>query len=161
MGIFKRDNLIASIKFATVEERVAACENNIALSDDDYYDVCLLFNAQRYRNSINKCYYVIYHLCHAAINLEGLSFNDHDTVIQFFNLIYVKENFVDKSVYKSIMQLKGARRDKEYKHDMKIPITYEEADENRKIMDYLRNEVKELIENAVLSLKSGKINNTY
>lgn len=65
-------------------------------SCDDLNDAKLLLREKRYKSSVNRSYYSIFHALRAVTALDGFDSSKHSSVIAFFNRTYVKEGVFDK-----------------------------------------------------------------
>ena len=62
----------------------------------------LLFCKEKYKPSINRSYYAIFHALRAVTALDGFDSRKHSGIIAFFNRTYVKTGIFDRLVSKNI-----------------------------------------------------------
>lgn len=74
-------------------------------------DAKLMFENGRYKNTLNRAYYGIFHAIRAVNALDGFDSSKHSGVIAFFNQNYVKEEVFPKEMSK-IIRLASENREK-------------------------------------------------
>ena len=62
----------------------------------------VLLHDRKYKPSINRSYYAIFHALRAVTALDGFDSRKHSGVIAYFNKTYVKEGIFDKKASKII-----------------------------------------------------------
>lgn len=80
-------------------------------------DARIMYERGRYKNSLNRAYYSIFHAIRSVNTLDGFDSSKHSGVISFFNQSYVKIGVFPKELSKIIRS----------------------ASENREKADYLEN----------------------
>lgn len=61
-----------------------------------------LLNDRKFKASVNRSYYAIFHVLRAVTALDEFDSSKHSGVIAYFNRTYVKEGIFDRSVSKMI-----------------------------------------------------------
>ena len=61
-----------------------------------------LLKTQKYKASVNRSYYAIFHALRAVTALDDFDSSKHSGLIAFFNKTYVKEGIFDKEISKLI-----------------------------------------------------------
>ena len=69
---------------------------------DDLDTAKELLKAQKYKASVNRLYYAIFHALRAVTALDEFASGKHSGVIAFFNKNYVKSGIFDKDISKYI-----------------------------------------------------------
>lgn len=83
-------------------------------SQEDLYDAKLMFENGRYKNSLNRGYYAIFHALRAVNALDGFDSSKHSGVIAHFNQEYVKSGVFPKEVSKLIKEASENREKADY-----------------------------------------------
>jgi uncharacterized protein (UPF0332 family) len=106
-------------------------------------DARLMFSHGRYKNTLNRAYYSIFHALRAVNALDGFDSSKHSGVIAYFNLHYVKTGIFPKETSK-IIRLASEQR--EYADYLDFFIASKDAAEeqiqraqqlNDRVQDYL------------------------
>lgn len=71
-------------------------------ANDDLESARLLLKDGRFKASVNRSYYAIFHALRAVTALDQFDSSRHSGVIAYFNRNYVKEKIFDKSISKLI-----------------------------------------------------------
>lgn len=61
-----------------------------------------LLNNKKFRASVNRSYYAIFHALRAVTALDDFDSSKHSGIIAFFNKTYVKEGIFEKEISKQI-----------------------------------------------------------
>lgn len=69
---------------------------------DDLGSACLLLKDGKFKASVNRSYYAIFHALRSVTALDQFDSSKHSGIIAYFNRIYVKNNVFDKSISKLI-----------------------------------------------------------
>ena len=77
-------------------------------------DARIMFENGRYKNSLNRAYYCIFHAIRAVNTLKEFDSSKHSGVIYFFNQNFVKEGIFDKELSKIIKQAYDSREKADY-----------------------------------------------
>ena len=80
-----------------------------ALSDDK-----LMYENERYKNTLNRAYYAIFHEIRAVNALNGFDSSKHSGVIAYFNQNYVKAGIFSKELSKIIRMASENREKADY-----------------------------------------------
>ena len=71
-------------------------------------------NINQYRTSLNRSYYAVFHAMRAVNILNGYDSSKHSGVIAYFNKDFVKENKLDRNLYKIIKDSSYLREKSDY-----------------------------------------------
>ncbi|MDL2249690.1 HEPN domain-containing protein [Lachnospiraceae bacterium OttesenSCG-928-J05] len=69
---------------------------------ENYEAALVLLKDRKFKASVNRSYYSIFHALRAVTALDEFDSSKHSGVIAYFNRVYVKEGIFDKSVSKMI-----------------------------------------------------------
>lgn len=99
-----------------------------------------LLNDRKFKASVNRSYYAIFHVLRAVTALDEFDSSKHSGVIAYFNRTYVKEGIFDRSVSKMIDTAFRLREKADYQ-DFTI-ISREQAQEQLDKAEKIINVVK-------------------
>ena len=71
-------------------------------------------NINQYRTSLNRSYYAVFHAMRAVNILNGYDSSKHSGVIAYFNKNFLKENKLDRNLYKIIKDSSYLREKSDY-----------------------------------------------
>ncbi len=71
-------------------------------------------NINQYRTSMNRSYYAVFHAMRAVNILNGYDSSKHSGVIAYFNKNFLKENKLDRNLYKIIKDSSYLREKSDY-----------------------------------------------
>lgn len=71
-------------------------------------------NINQYRTSLNRSYYAVFHAMRAVNILNGYDSSKHSGVIAYFNKNFLKENKLDRNLYKIIKDSSYLRQKSDY-----------------------------------------------
>jgi len=74
----------------------------------------LLYEHQKYKDSINRSYYVIFHAMRAVLALEGADYKKHSGVISHFRESYIKSGVLSVELSDMIGQASLIRNQSDY-----------------------------------------------
>lgn len=77
-------------------------------------DAKVMFNAGRYKNTLNRSYYSIFYAIRAICALDGFDSSKHSGVIAHFNQYYVKTGIFPKEASKLIKLASESRESADY-----------------------------------------------
>lgn len=77
-------------------------------------DAKIMYEAGRYKNTLNRSYYAVFHGIRAVNALDGFDSSKHSGVIAHFNQNYVKEGEFPKEVSKLIKLISEKRENADY-----------------------------------------------
>lgn len=98
-----------------MEERVRELSKyRFLTSIEALEDAKLMYDNGRYKNTLNRAYYSIFHAIRAVNTLKGFDSSKHSGVIAFFNQTFVKEGIFDKELSKIIKQAYDKREKADY-----------------------------------------------
>jgi len=83
---------------------------------EDIDDAELMFENGRYKNTLNRAYYSIFHAIKSVTVLDGFDSSKHSGVISYFNQHYVKTGIFPKELSKIIKDASENREKADY-HD--------------------------------------------
>lgn len=69
---------------------------------DDLDTAKVLLRDRKFKASVNRSYYAIFHILRSVTALDQFDSSKHSGVIAFFNRTYVKEGIFEKSISKMI-----------------------------------------------------------
>lgn len=81
---------------------------------EDLDDARIMFDNGRYKNTLNRAYYSIFHAIKAVCALDGFDSSKHSGLIAFFNQNYVKTNIFPKEMSKVIRYASENREKADY-----------------------------------------------
>lgn len=82
---------------------------------EDLEDARLLLQEKRFKSSVNRSYYAIFHALRAVTALDGFDASKHSSIIAYINHSYVKEGIFDKSLSKMLDTAYRLRERADYK----------------------------------------------
>ena len=71
-------------------------------------------NINQYRTSLNRSYYAVFHAMRAVNILNGYDSSKHSGVIAYFNKNFLKENKLDRNLYKIFKDSSYLREKSDY-----------------------------------------------
>ena len=77
-------------------------------------DARIMFEKGRYKNTLNRAYYSIFHAIRSVNALDGFDSSKHSGVISFFNQNYVKSGIFPKELSKIIRSASENREKADY-----------------------------------------------
>ena len=77
-------------------------------------DAKIMYENERYKNTLNRAYYAIFHAIRAVNALRGFDSSKHSGVIAYFNQNYVKEGIFSKELSKIIRMASENREKADY-----------------------------------------------
>ena len=86
---------------------------------EDLDDAKIMFDNGRYKNTLNRAYYYIFHAIKSVTVLDGFDSSKHSGIIAFFNQNYVKTGIFPKEMSK-IIRAASENREKADYHDFYI-----------------------------------------
>ena len=81
---------------------------------EDLDDARIMFDNGRYKNTLNRAYYSIFHAIKAVCALDGFDSSKHSGLIAYFNQNYVKTNIFPKEMSKVIRYASENREKADY-----------------------------------------------
>ena len=96
------------------KEQVEISKYRFDCSKDDLESSIIAFQNNKYKNSINRSYYAIFHSIRAVNALEGFDSKKHSGVIAFFFQNFVKTKIFDTKCSKWIEQAFRIRNTADY-----------------------------------------------
>ena len=81
---------------------------------EDLYDARIMFENARYKNTLNRAYYSIFHAIKVVCALDGFDSSKHSGLIAYFNQNYVKTNIFPKELSKVIRYASENREKADY-----------------------------------------------
>lgn len=103
-----------------------------------------LLKTQKYKASVNRSYYAIFHALRAVTALDDFDSSKHSGIIAFFNKTYVKEGIFDKEISKLIDTAYRLREKADYQ-DFYV-VSKEQAEEQIIKAEKVINTIKPYIE---------------
>ena len=77
-------------------------------------DARIMYDKGRYKNTLNRAYYAIFHAIRAVNALDCFDSSKHSGVIAFFNQRYVKEGLVPRELSRVIREASENREKADY-----------------------------------------------
>lgn len=77
-------------------------------------DAKIMFENKRYKNTLNRAYYSIFHAIRVVNALNGYDSSKHSGVIAYFNQEYVKTGIFEKEASKIIKRASESREKADY-----------------------------------------------
>lgn len=77
-------------------------------------DAKIMYENERYKNTLNRAYYAIFHAIRAVNALSGFDSSKHSGVIAYFNQNYVKDGVFSKELSKIIRMASENREKADY-----------------------------------------------
>lgn len=85
------------------ENLIYLSKHRINAAKEDLETAVDLLKIGRYKGSINRAYYAIFHSMRAVLALEGVDFKKHSGVIAYFRQNYIKSKIFE-TVFSEIIQ---------------------------------------------------------
>lgn len=109
-------------------------------------DARIMYDAERYKNTLNRAYYAVFYAIRAVNALDEFDSSKHSGVIAHFNQNYVKSGIFPREASKQI-KIASEKREKADYLDFYIASKEEAADQIRRaeeviawVEDYLRKQ---------------------
>lgn len=112
-------------------------------------DARIMYENGRYKNTLNRAYYSIFHAIRAVVALDNYDSSKHSGVISFFNQNYVKTGVFPKDMSK-IIRAASENREKADYLDFFIASKEEAAKQIERAMDFTKRIRDYLIEKEIL-----------
>ena len=112
----------------------------------DYLDTAKeLLKTQKYKASVNRSYYAIFHALRSVTALDGFDSSKHSGIIAFFNKNYVKNGVFDKGFSKMIDSAYRLRERADYQdfYIVSIEQAKEQIEKAEKIIGIIRKYLKQ------------------
>ena len=77
-------------------------------------DAKIMYENERYKNTLNRAYYAIFHATRAVNALSGFDSSKHSGVIAYFNQNYVRDGVFSKELSKIIKMASENREKADY-----------------------------------------------
>ena len=74
----------------------------------------LCMEHQRYKDTINRCYYAAFYAIKAVLALEEIDFRRHKDAVAYFNQNYVATNIFQREIGKQLGRMKRKREASDY-----------------------------------------------
>ena len=119
-------------------------ERELEVATEELSSACILFENRKYRDSISRAYYSMFHAARALLLLKGLVPKKHSGTISLFGKYYVKDGEIEDHYGKSLTKAFQLRSMADY-NVMYIP-TREEAEEILNSAEEFLERAKEMVE---------------
>ena len=103
----------------------------------------------KYRASVNRSYYAVFHALRAVTTLDGFDSGKHSGIIAFFNQHYVKTGVFDKELSKMIDSSYRLREKADY--DDFFLVAKDDAEQQFEKASHILQAVKQYINRRVVS----------
>lgn len=118
---------------------------------EDLDDAKIMFDNGRYKNTLNRAYYSIFHAIKSVTALDGFDSSKHSGIIAFFNQNYVKTGIFSKEMSK-IIRAASENREKADYHDFYIA-SKEEAEKQMERAQAFTEQIRTyLIQRGILDI---------
>ena len=121
--------VLAQYRIKQAKERLKAAE--------------LLCKSKSYRDSLSRSYYAMLQAARALLATKQLDSQKHSGVISLFNLHFVKEGIVDRSLGRLFAEAKGMREESDYADY--VSFTQEDAQDQIKHAEFFIQEVLKVL----------------
>lgn len=110
-------------------------------AEDELDTAIVLRDGKKYKASVNRSYYAIFHALRAVTVLDGFDSSKHSGVIAFFNKSYVKEGVFDKEISKLIDTAFRLREKADYQdfYVVSKEQAEEQIDKAKKLIESIRH----------------------
>jgi len=101
----------------------------------------VLLETGKFKASVNRSYYAIFHALRAVTALDGFDSSKHSGIIAFFNKNYVKEQVFDKEISKLIDTAYRLREKADYQDFFLVSKeqAVEQYEKAKKVTDVIEN----------------------
>ncbi len=101
----------------------------------------VLLETGKFKASVNRSYYAIFHALRAVTALDGFDSSKHSGIIAFFNKNYVKEQVFDKEISKLIDTAYRLREKADYQDFFLVSKEQaaEQYEKAKKVTDVIEN----------------------
>ncbi len=107
----------------------------------------LCMEHQRYKDTINRCYYAAFYAIKAVLALEEIDFRRHKDAVAYFNQNYVATNIFQREIGKQLGRMKRKREASDY--DDFYVASYTEALEQYEAAEMIVKNIKEFLKKKI------------
>lgn len=107
----------------------------------------LCMEHQRYKDTINRCYYAAFYAIKAVLALEEIDFRRHKDAVAYFNQNYVATNIFQREIGKQLGRMKRKREASDY--DDFYVASYTEALEQYKAAEMIVKNIKGFLKKKI------------
>ncbi len=112
------------------------------------YDTAkLCMEHQRYKDTINRCYYAAFYAIKAVLALEEIDFRRHKDAVAYFNQNYVATNIFQREIGKQLGRMKRKREASDY--DDFYVASYTEALEQYEAAEMIVKNIKGFLKKKI------------
>lgn len=126
-----------------MNEKLDLARYRLTVSEEKLDSAKVLLENKKYKDSVSRSYYAMFTAARALLATKGLDSPKHSGVVSLFNQYFVKENAIDKSFGRILVEAKDAREESDY-GDF-IVVSPEEAELQFKNAELFVNEIKRII----------------
>ena len=87
---------------------------DINLAKDELDTAKILFNSNKYRQSITHSYYAMFQAATALLTKKNIVAKSHESLIMLFGKEYLKTNIFDNNIFSFLTNARVNRRDSSY-----------------------------------------------
>ena len=121
-----------------IEEKKRLAIDHLRAAQDKLEAARILFENDKFDESISRAYYSVFHSLKALLVLAGLEAKTHKGVYYSFYKEFVEKNIFPRDMYKKIAQLQHNREDADYGVIGEV-FDEQEASEALHIANFVRN----------------------
>lgn len=121
---------------------------------DELDSAKVLLENGKFKASVNRSYYAVFHSLRAVTALSGFDSSKHSGIIAYFNKNYVKEGIFDKDISRKIDLIYRLREKADYK-DFYI-VTKDEAIDQIEKAEYILEIIKPFLEERWITVNKDK-----
>ena len=107
----------------------------------------LCMEHQRYKDTINRCYYAAFYAIKAVLALEEIDFRRHKDAVAYFNQNYVATNIFQLEIGKQLGRMKRKREASDY--DDFYVASYTEALEQYEAAEMIVKNIKGFLKKKI------------
>lgn len=107
----------------------------------------LCMEHQRYKDTINRCYYAAFYAIKAVLALEEIDFRRHKDAVAYFNQNYVATNIFQREIGKQLGRMKRKREASDY--DDFYVASYTEALEQYEAAEMIVKNIKGFLKKKI------------
>ena len=115
---------------------------------EDIEDAKIMYENGRYKNTLNRAYYSVFHAIKSVVVLDGFDSSKHSGVISYFNQNYVKTGIFTKEMSKIIRAASESREKADY-HDFFIASKEEAEKQIERALEFQEQIRNFLIEKGI------------
>jgi uncharacterized protein (UPF0332 family) len=103
-----------------MEERITLAKYRLEKSADQLKSAEILYNSGQYSDSMGRSYYSMFSAAKALLALKGVDRNRHASVVNAFNVHFVKTGIVDRTIGRRLSAARLLREASDYQDFYKV-----------------------------------------